>query len=164
MQSNFFQTINALLQQFQQSQPPQNPPQPPQMPSVNALQRQLLQTIQAIDQHTLQQASVSGLFQSLQQQTSQALAPDASISSSQLLYDALQMIAPVGQSPNDEQLLAMALHSGLSQGLDHRRAIETLHGVCLRPHVPRPPLNWGNRSTTMPPIFGRIITSNINLA
>ncbi|KAH9984645.1 hypothetical protein BJV74DRAFT_848008 [Russula compacta] len=129
MQSNFLQTINALLQQFQQSQPTQNPPPPPQIPSVNVLQQHLQQTIQAIDQHSLQQASVSGLFQSLQQQTSQAPAPGASISPSQLLYDALQMIAPVGQSPNDEQLLAMALHCGLSQGLDHRRAIETLHGV-----------------------------------
>ncbi|KAI0257672.1 hypothetical protein BJV78DRAFT_1090033, partial [Lactifluus subvellereus] len=39
------------------------------------------------------------------------------------------MIAPVGQSPNDEQLLVMALHSGLSQGFDHKKAIETLHGV-----------------------------------
>ncbi|KAH9982354.1 hypothetical protein BGW80DRAFT_1262927 [Lactifluus volemus] len=39
------------------------------------------------------------------------------------------MIAPVGQSPNDEQLLVMALHAGLSQGFDHKKAIETLHGV-----------------------------------
>jgi|SRR5712671_1648111 len=125
MQSGFLQTINALLQQFHQPQPLPNPSPPSQ---INALQQQLLQSIQAIDQNTLPPVGPNGLFQSLQQPTPQA--PGTSISSAQLLSDALKMIAPVGQSPNDEQLLVMALHSGLSQGLDHRRAIETLHGVC----------------------------------
>jgi len=129
MQSSFVQTINALLQQFQQSQPLPSPS--PQTPSVDVLQRQLLQSIQTIDHSTPpQQPGLTGLFQSSQQQTSQSSSP--SLSSSQLLSDALKMIAPVGQSPNDEQLLVMALHSGLAQGLDHRRAIEALHGVC--PH------------------------------
>ena len=128
MQSSFVQTINALLQQFQQSQPLPSPS--PQSPSVDVLQRQLLQSIQTIDHSTPQQPGLTELFQSSQRQTSQSSSP--SISSSQLLSDALKMIAPVGQSPNDEQLLVMALHSGLAQGLDHRRAIEALHGV--RPH------------------------------
>ncbi len=128
MQSSFVQTINALLQQFQQPQPLQSPS--PQTPSVDVLQRQLLQSIQTIDHSTPQQPGLTELFQSSQRQTSQSTSP--SISSSQLLSDALKMIAPVGQSPNDEQLLVMALHSGLAQGLDHRRAIEALHGVC--PH------------------------------
>jgi hypothetical protein len=51
------------------------------------------------------------------------------------------MIVPVGQAPKDEQLLVMALQSGLSQGLDHRRAIERLDGVSPRPHVDRLRLN-----------------------
>jgi len=127
MQSSFIQTINALLQQFHQPQPPPNPSPPAQIPSINALQQQLLQSIQALDQNTLPSVGLNGLFQSLQQQTPQA--SSTPILSAQLLSDALKMIAPVGQSPNDEQLLVMALHSGLSQGLDHRRAIETLHGV-----------------------------------
>jgi hypothetical protein len=126
MQSSFVQTINALLQQFQQSQPLPSPS--PQTPSVDVLQRQLLQSIQTIDHSTPpQQPGLTGLFQSSQPQSS-----SPSLSSSQLLSDALKMIAPVGQSPNDEQLLVMALYSGLAQGLDHRRAIEALHGVC--PH------------------------------
>ncbi|KAI0307696.1 hypothetical protein B0F90DRAFT_1676321 [Multifurca ochricompacta] len=118
MQAGFFQNINALLQQFQHSQSTSN--FPPQLASVNPLQQQqLLQAIQAIDQNALQHTALSTLFQSLQQQTPQ----------NPLLSDSLKLIAPVGQSPNDEQLLVMALHSGLSQGFDHRRAIETLHGV-----------------------------------
>ncbi|KAF8507208.1 hypothetical protein F5888DRAFT_1602957 [Russula emetica] len=71
-----------------------------------------------------QQAGITG---PLQQQTPEALS--ASIFASQLFSDTLKMITPVGQSPNDEQLLVMALQSGLSQGLDHRKAIERLHGV-----------------------------------
>jgi hypothetical protein len=127
MQSSFVQSINALLQQFQPQQPL---PTPPQVPSIDVLQRQLLQSIQTIDYNTSQQPGLTELLQSLQQrQTHQS--PSTPIPSSQLLSDALKMIAPVGQSPNDEQLLVMALHSGLSQGLNHRRAIETLHGVCL---------------------------------
>jgi hypothetical protein len=162
MQPSFFQNISGLLQQFQQPNPPQNTPLPPQVASVNTLQQQLLQSFQPMDQNSLQQAGLNALLQSLQQQTPQA--PSTSISSTQLLSDALKMIAPVGQSPNDEQLLVMALHSGLSQGFDHKKAIETLHGVCPRSHVPHPPLRSGNRSTIMLQIYGRIITLSINLA
>jgi len=79
------------------------------------LQQQLLQSIQALDQNTLPSVGLNGLFQSLQQQTPQA--SSTPILSAQLLSDALKMIAPVGQSPNDEQLLVMA-------------------GVCLCLHVP----------------------------
>jgi hypothetical protein len=132
MQSDLLQTINALLQQFQQPQVPSSPSLPPELPSVtvNAVQQQLLQSIRAIGQNTPQRPGFNRLFQPSQQQTPQAPCVPASSSQLQLLSDALKMIAPVGQSPNDEQLLVMALHSGLSQGLDHRRAIETLHGVC----------------------------------
>jgi hypothetical protein len=137
MQSSFFQTINALLQQVQPSQPLSTPT--PQTPSIDVLQRQLLQSIQTIDHNTIQQPDLIGLVQALQQrqmpQSSSAPSP-----SSQLISDALKMIAPVGQSPNDEQLLIMALHTGLSQGLNHRRAIETLHGVCPWLHLIRLPL------------------------
>src|SRR5579863_8458991 len=127
MQSSFIQTINALLQQFQPPQPMPSPP--PQIPSVDVLQRQVLQSIQTIDHNTPQQPGLTALLQSLQQQQTPQLL-STSIPTSQLISDALKMITPVGQSPNDEQLLVMALHSGLTQGLNHRRAIETLHGVC----------------------------------
>ncbi|KAI9461000.1 hypothetical protein BJY52DRAFT_1261678 [Lactarius psammicola] len=123
-QSNYFQTINALLQQFQHPQPPQNPPI---LAPVNPLQQQLLHAVQAVDQNALHQGGLNSLFQSIQQQTPQPSNP--ATLPTQLLSDALKLIAPVGQSPNDEQLLVMALHSGLSQGFDHKRAIETLHGV-----------------------------------
>ncbi|KAH9037206.1 hypothetical protein EDB84DRAFT_1477015 [Lactarius hengduanensis] len=123
-QSNYFQTINALLQQFQHPQPLQNSPI---LPPVNPLQQQLLHAVQAADQSTLHQGGFNALFQSLQQQTPQP--SNTATLPTQLLSDALKLIAPVGQSPNDEQLLVMALHSGLSQGFDHKRAIETLHGV-----------------------------------
>jgi hypothetical protein len=161
MQSSFFQTINALLQQVQPSQPLSTPT--PQTPSIDVLQRQLLQSIQTIDHNTIQQPDLIGLVQALQQrqmpQSSSAPSP-----SSQLISDALKMIAPVGQSPNDEQLLIMALHTGLSQGLNHRRAIETLHGVGPWLHLIRLPLILGSRSTTTPLIYGKIIISNINYA
>ena len=159
MQTSFVQSITALLQQFQQSQHLPSPP--PRTPSADALQRQLLQTIQSIDQNTPQQSGLAGLLQSLQQQTPQT--PSTPSPFSHLLTDALKMIAPVGQSPNDEQLLVMALHTGLAQGLDHRRAIETLHGVCPRLYVLRLSLSLGSRSIITPPIYGRIITSNIDL-
>jgi hypothetical protein len=134
-QSNYFQTINALLQQFQNPQPPQNPPI---LAPVNPLQQQLLHAVQAVDQNALNQGGFNALFQSLQQQTPQPQTPQPSNTATlptQLLSDALKLIAPVGQSPNDEQLLVMALHSGLSQGFDHKRAIETLHGVCSQPCI-----------------------------
>lgn len=95
--------------------------------TANAPLQLLLRSIQATDPNFSHQAGI------LQQQIPQA---PCAISASQLFSDALKMIAPVGQSPNDEQLLVMALQSGLSQGLDHRRAIEKLHGVRPRPHVP----------------------------
>jgi hypothetical protein len=160
MQSNFSpQTMNALLQLLQQSQPMSSPPPPSHIPSIDALEQQQ-QSIQAINPSSPQQAGITG---PLQQQTPEALS--ASIFASQLFSDTLKMIIPVGQSPNDEQLLVMALQSGLSQGLDHRKAIERLHGVSPPPHVLRVRLrlNSANRSTTMPPIYGRTITSNINL-
>jgi hypothetical protein len=160
MQSSFVQTINALLQQFQQPQP--MPGSPPQIPPVDALRGQLLQSIQTIDHSIAQQPGLAELLQSLQRQAPQSTSTP--IPPSQLLSDALKIFAPVGQSPNDEQLLVMALHSGLAQGLDHRRAIEALHGVCSLLHVLGSPLNPGSRSTTTPPIYGKIITSNINLA
>jgi hypothetical protein len=126
MQSGFSpHTFNALLQQLQ----------PSQIPSTDALQRRI-PSIHAIDPNPPQQAGFTGL---VQQQMSQA--PGASVFASQLFSATLKMIAPVGQSPNDEQLLVMALQSGLNQGLDHRRAIERLHGVCPPPHVLSPPLN-----------------------
>jgi hypothetical protein len=129
MQPTLIQSISELLQKVQQQRSPQNSPLPPQVASMNTLQQQLLQSIQPMDQNMLQQAGLNALLQSFQQQTPQA--PSTPMSSTQLLSDALKMIAPVGQSPNDEQLLVMALHSGLTQGFDHKRAIETLHGVCF---------------------------------
>lgn len=123
--------MNALLQLLQQSQPKSSPPPLSHMPSIDALE-QRQQSIPATNPSSPQQAGITG---PLQQQTPEALS--ASILTSQLISDALKMSAPVGQSPNDEQLLVMALQSGLSQGLDHRRAIERLHGVSIRPHVLR---------------------------
>jgi hypothetical protein len=118
MQSSFSpQTFNLLLQGLQ--------------PSTDALQRQI-PSIHAIDPNPPQQAGFTGFMQ--------REAPGASNFASQLFSDTLKMIAPVGQSPNDEQLLVMALQSGLNQGLDHRRAIERLHGVCPPLHVPHLPL------------------------
>jgi hypothetical protein len=151
--------MNALAQLLQQSQPKSSPPPSSHIPSIHALEQQQ-QSILSTNPSSPspQQAGITG---PLQQQTPEAL--NASIFASQLFSETLKMITPVGQSPNDEQLLVMALQSGLSQGLDHRRAIERLHGVSPRPHVLRLPLNSANRSTTMPPIYGRTITSNINL-
>jgi hypothetical protein len=151
--------MNALAQLLQQSQPKSSSSSSSHIPSIDALEQQQ-QSIQAINPSSpsSQQTGITG---PLQQQTSDALS--ASIFASQLFSETLKMITPVGQSPNDEQLLVMALQSGLSQGLDHRRAIERLHGVSPRPHVRRLFLNSSNRSTTMPPIYGRTITSNINL-
>jgi hypothetical protein len=146
--------MNALLQLLQQSQSESSPPAPSHISSIEQQQ----QSIQAINPSSPQRAGITG---PLQQQTPEALS--ASIFASQLISDTLKMITPVGQSPNDEQLLVMALQSGLSQGLDHRKAIERLHGVSPRPHVLRLPLNSVNRSTTMLPIYGRTITSSINL-
>lgn len=148
--------MNALLQLLQQSQPKSSSP-PLSLPSIDASEQQQ-QSIPATNPSSPQQAGITG---PLQQQTPEALS--ASILASQLFSDTLKMIIPVGQSPNDEQLLVMALQSGLSQGLDHRRAIERLHGVSIRPHVLRLLLNSANRLTTMPLIYGRTITSNINL-
>ncbi len=150
-QSNYFQTINALLQQFQHAQPPQNPPI---LPPINALHQQLLHTGQAVDQN---HGGFNALFQSLQQPTPQP--PNTATIPTQVITDALKLIAPVGQSPNDEQLLVMAVHAGLSQGLDHKRAIEALHGVCSHPRIHSLPLTE-SRSTTTLPTCGRTITSN----
>jgi hypothetical protein len=148
--------MNALLHLLQQSRPSLSPPPPPHIPSIDALEEQQ-QSTQAINPSSPQQAGITRPLQ----QTPEALS--ASIFASQLFSDTLKMITPVGQSPNDEQLLVMALQSGLSQGLDHRKSIERLHGVSPRPHALRLPLNSANRSTIMPPIYGRTITSNINL-
>ena len=156
-QSNYFQTINALLQQFQHPQP-QNPPI---LAPVNPLQQQLLHAVQAVDQNALNQGGFNSLFQSLQQQAPQP--SNTSILPTQLLSDALKLIAPVGQSPNDEQLLVMALHSGLSQGFDHKRAIETLHGVCSQLRIRGLLLRPEIRSITTLPTFGRTITSSTKL-
>lgn len=124
-------------------------PSPSPPPPMDALQPQP----QPIEPNSPQQVGFTGLLQ-------QASSP--SVLASQLFSDTLKMITPVGQSPNDEQLLVMALQSGLSQGLDHRRAIERLHGVCPQLHVLCLPLNSASRSTTTPPICGRTITSNIS--
>jgi hypothetical protein len=148
--------MDALLKLLQQSQPKSSPAPPSHIPSIDSLE-QPQQSIQAVNPSSPQQADITGPLQ----QTPEALS--ASIFASQLFSDTLKMITPVGQSPNDEQLLVMALQSGLSQGLDHRKAIERLHGVSPRPHALHLPLNSVNRSTTMPPIYGRTITSNINL-
>ena len=157
MQSSFSpQTMDALLQLLQQSQPKSSPPPPSHIPSIDSLE-QSQKSNQPMNHSSPQQADITGPSP---QQTPEALS--ASILASQLFSDTLKMITPVGQSPNDEQLLVMALQSGLSQGLDHRKAIERLHGVSPRPHVVHLPLNLANRSTTMPPIYGRTITSNTN--
>ena len=154
-QSNYYQTINALLQQFQNPQPTQNSPI---LAPVNPLQQQLLHAVQAVDQNALNQGGFNALFQSLQQQTPQP--SNTATLPTQLLSDALKLIAPVGQSPNDEQLLVMALHSGLSQGFDHKRAIETLHGVCSQSRIYSLPLRPESRLITTLPICGRTITSS----
>jgi hypothetical protein len=124
-------------------------PIPPPIPSMDA-SLPLPPSTEFIDPNSPQQPGFTGILQ-----PQQATSP--SVLASQLFTDTLKMITPVGQSPNDEQLLVMALQSGLSQGLDHRRAIERLHGVCSQPHVFRLPLNSASRSITTPPICGRII-------
>lgn len=124
--------MNALLQLLQQSQPKSSPPPPSHVPSSDGLEQQQ-QSIQAINPSSPQQA---GITRPLQQPTPEALS--ASIFASRLFSDTLKMITPVGESPNDEQLLVMALQSGLGQGLDHRKAIERLHGVSPQPCPPSP--------------------------
>ena len=119
--------MNALAQLLQQQQSQHKSSPPPSsslhIPSNGALEQQH-QSIQATSP---QQAAITEPL------TSDALS--ASIFASQLFSETLKMITPVGQSPNDEQLLVMALQYGLNQGLDHKRAIERLHGVSLD-HMP----------------------------
>jgi hypothetical protein len=118
--------MNALLQLLQQQSQPKSSPLPSsRIPSLDESEQQE-QSIQAVHPSS-PSPQLAGITGPLQHQTSEALS--ASIFASQLFSETLKMITPVGQSPNDEQLLVMALQSGLSQGLDHRRAIERLHGV-----------------------------------
>jgi hypothetical protein len=43
--------------------------------------------------------------------------------------DVFRMIYPVGSSPNDDSILAQALHDSAMGGKTYRQAIEGLHGV-----------------------------------
>jgi hypothetical protein len=43
--------------------------------------------------------------------------------------DVFRMIHPVGSAPNDDNLLAQALHDSATNGTSYRQAIESLHGV-----------------------------------
>jgi hypothetical protein len=43
--------------------------------------------------------------------------------------DVFRMIHPVGSSPDDDNLLAQALHDSATNGTSYRQAIEGLHGV-----------------------------------
>lgn len=124
-------TMNAPLQLLQQSKANSSPPPPSHIPYIDPLEQQK-QSIQPINPSSPQQANNPT---PLQQRTPEPLAD--SILANPLISDTLRMFTPVGQSPNDEQLLVMALQSGLSQGLDHKRAIERLHGVSPRPYALR---------------------------
>jgi hypothetical protein len=43
--------------------------------------------------------------------------------------DVFRMIHPVGSSPDDDRLLAQAIHDSVMNGQTYRQAIEGLHGV-----------------------------------
>ncbi|KAA1467904.1 hypothetical protein DENSPDRAFT_833062 [Dentipellis sp. KUC8613] len=55
--------------------------------------------------------------------------PDTGAFPSSIFSDALQLSTPVGQSPNDEDILVTALHACSSNGLNYKLAINKLHGV-----------------------------------
>ncbi|KIJ68607.1 hypothetical protein HYDPIDRAFT_106819 [Hydnomerulius pinastri MD-312] len=53
----------------------------------------------------------------------------ASIVPQQIMQDFLRLSTPVGQSPNDDTILAQALYESKRDGKTYRQALEGLHGV-----------------------------------
>lgn len=47
----------------------------------------------------------------------------------QIMQDFLRLSTPVGQSPNDDTILAQALYESKQNGKTYRQALEGLHGV-----------------------------------
>ena len=53
----------------------------------------------------------------------------SSIVPQQIMQDFLRLSTPVGSSPNDDTILAQALHESRQAGRTYRQALEGLHGV-----------------------------------
>lgn len=77
----------------------------------------------------------------------------------QIMQDFLRLSTPVGSSPNDDTILAQALHESRQSGKTYRQALEGLHGVG---HVSSHPMSvlrlYASRSTTMLQISGKTTT------
>ncbi|KAG9314239.1 hypothetical protein JVU11DRAFT_5026 [Chiua virens] len=103
---------------------PQNQPQ--QLHGSPWQQSQLPSTPAAIPQ--MQSQGYPNLLQYYQNQNS----PQFDISSvvpQQIMQDFLRLSTPVGSSPNDDTILAQALHESKQTGKTYRQALEALHGV-----------------------------------
>lgn len=48
----------------------------------------------------------------------------------QFMQEVLRLSTPVGQSPNDDTILAQALYDGKRNGKTYKQVLEGLHGVC----------------------------------
>jgi hypothetical protein len=55
----------------------------------------------------------------------------ASVVPQQFMQDFLRLTIPVGQSPNDDSILAQALFDCKQSGKTYRQALEGLHGVSI---------------------------------
>ena len=53
----------------------------------------------------------------------------SSIVPQQIMQDFMRLSTPVGSSPNDDTILAQALHESKQSGKTYRQALEGLHGV-----------------------------------
>lgn len=86
--------------------------QPVQLPSAPQMQAQ---GYPSLPQYFPNQSSSSFDFSSLIPQ--------------QIMQDFLRLSTPVGSSPNDDTILAQALHESRQTGKTYRQALEGLHGV-----------------------------------
>ncbi|KAG8219690.1 hypothetical protein J3R82DRAFT_645 [Butyriboletus roseoflavus] len=94
---------------WQQSQPAQLPSAPSSLPQMQA--QSYLNPPQYYQNHN-------------------SLPPDFSpMLPQQIMQDFLRLSTPVGSSPNDDTILAQALHESRQTGKTYRQALEGLHGV-----------------------------------
>lgn len=69
------------------------------------------------------------------QQTPQFTNNLASMLPANILQEVFRMSVPVGNSPNDDDILVKALKESTEKGKTYKQAIETLHGVRIAIHL-----------------------------
>lgn len=69
------------------------------------------------------------------QQTPQFTNNLASMLPANILQEVFRMSVPVGNSPNDDDILVKALKESTEKGKTYKQAIETLHGVRIGIHL-----------------------------